>query len=173
MVNNMDTYFVKLATPEFIAKLLNAVGMGETAPAAEEAKPAPVNPLEDVGVGAGIGGLAGAGTAAVPGGMAMMQESRLSHIPKEEAVTRDAGQGALMELFKGQQGKVDEKQRVLMMKSILEDTQNKIHGLADETSSLKKSIPAMIKYRNVALKLGIPIGLGAGALAGYGYNQSR
>lgn len=167
----MNSCFVKMATPEFLTKLMQSIGMQGEAPPAPPKKPN-FNPtgLEDIGVGAGIGGLAGGVGAAVPGGMAMFKEKRLSNIPGEDRVVRDAAAAAIQDMLGG---KGDTKTKAMYLQSILKDADRQVGDLAHETSELKRSIPSLIKYRNMAMKLGIPAGLIGGGLAGLGYYSQR
>ena len=169
--------YTKSASPEFLTKLLQSVGIGggTTQPPAHVPKKPDFNPtgLEDMGVGAGAGILAGGATAAVPGGLALLKEKRLSQIPGDMKVQTEGLAHAIFDTFKGGDGAGDPKMKALILSRLMKDHKSTMAGLTDETSELQKAIPGLIKYRNLALKLGIPIGAGAGALAGLGYYNSR
>lgn len=165
--------YTKSASPEFINKIVQYFSSGDKpkAPVHVPKKP-DFNPtgLEDMGVGAGAGIAAGGIGAAIPGGMAVFKERRLSQIPGETTAAKDGLAAAMRDLFSGSH---DPKMKILMLKSMVNDHTSSMAGLADEAKELKSAIPGLIKHRNLALKLGIPIGAGLGALAGLGYYNSR
>lgn len=165
--------YTKSASPEFINKLVQYFSSGDKpqAPVHVPKKP-DFNPtgLEDMGVGAGAGIAAGGIGAAIPGGMAVFKERRLSQIPGEMDSAKGGLEAALRETFSGPG---DRKMKLLMLKSMVDDHKSSMTGLADEAKELKSVIPGLIKHRNLALKLGVPIGAGLGALAGLGYYNSR
>jgi len=169
----MNPALVKIATPEFLTKMMQGLGMGDTPsePVHIPKKP-DFNPtgLQDMGAGAGLGGLTAGIGAAVPGVMATFKNNRLSQLPGDIRATKDGTRKAISEMM---HGPGDIMSKTLMLKSMLEGSKDSLNGFRSESQGLRKSIPSLLKTRNLLLKFGIPVGMGAGALAGLGYYHNR
>ena len=165
--------YTKSASPEFIGKLLRSIGVNkevETKPVHIPKKP-DFNPtgIQDMGVGAGIGaGAAGLGAAAT-GGMAHLKQKSLFDLTNKVNVTLDATRLAADDILKVQ----DPKMQALMYRSLIDRTKGSLNGFTEESKRLATSIPSLIKYRNLILKLGIPAGVGLGALGGFAHYKNR
>lgn len=169
----MNPAFVKVATPEFLTKIMQGMGMGDSQPEPVHIPRKPdFNPtgLQDIGAGAGLGGITMGAGAAVPGVMAMFKNNRLSKVPGEIQSTKDGTRMAISEMMNGPG---DLKTKTLMLKSMLDGSKESLTGLRAESKGLRTAIPSLLKKRNLLMKFGIPLGMGAGALAGLGYYNNR